>query len=232
VHLNKVVINNYRCLKTNTTTLNEKLNIVVGNNECGKSTLLEAIHLALSGQLNGRPIQAELHPHLFNKDVVKEFIDGLLTGKTLPLPPILIELYFADIPALAALKGTNNSLKENVPGVKVTIEFNEDYRTEYASYVADPKLLRTIPVEYYAVRWRNFADNEVTARSIPEPPRVCRRLQLLRRWSHDMSKTTNKFSPEVRARAVRMVLDHEGEHPSRWAAVCRSRPRSAARRRR
>ena len=30
---------------------------------------------------------------------------------------------------------------------------------------------------------------------------------------------TNKFSPEVRERAVRMVQEHRGEYPSLWAAV-------------
>jgi transposase len=34
-----------------------------------------------------------------------------------------------------------------------------------------------------------------------------------------MSKTTNKLSPEVRQRAVRMVLDHQCDYPSRWSAV-------------
>lgn len=34
-----------------------------------------------------------------------------------------------------------------------------------------------------------------------------------------MSKTTNKFSPEVRERAVRMVRKHPEDYPSRWAAI-------------
>jgi transposase-like protein len=32
-------------------------------------------------------------------------------------------------------------------------------------------------------------------------------------------KKSNKFSPEVRERAVRMVQEHRGEYPSLWAAV-------------
>jgi transposase-like protein len=32
-------------------------------------------------------------------------------------------------------------------------------------------------------------------------------------------KKTNKFSPEVRERAVRLVQEHRGEYPSLWAAI-------------
>lgn len=170
MHITKVVIKNYRCLRDCTTLLNDKLNIIVGNNECGKSTLLEAIHLTLSGQLNGRPLVSELHPHLFNQTAVKNYTDALKAGHFGPPPSILVELYFADVPELAASKGTNNSHHENVPGVKLIIEFNEDYNAEYAAYVADPNIVRSIPIEYYAIRLRNFADGDITPRTIPIKP--------------------------------------------------------------
>ncbi len=32
-------------------------------------------------------------------------------------------------------------------------------------------------------------------------------------------KTTKRYSPEVRERAVRMVFDHQGEYDSQWAAL-------------
>lgn len=34
-----------------------------------------------------------------------------------------------------------------------------------------------------------------------------------------MTKTTDKYSPEVRERAMRMVLDGKGQQESRWSAI-------------
>jgi len=163
-------VKNYRCLETADVTLNSGLNIIVGNNEAGKSTLLESIHLALTGQLNGRPIQAELHPYLFNARAVSNYIASLLAKKPVEPPSILIELYFADDPALAKLKGTNNSVGADLPGTVLSIEFNQDYADEFETYVKDPSLIRTLPIEYYIVKWRSFGENDITARAVPIKP--------------------------------------------------------------
>ena len=165
--ISRVIVKNYRCLKCADLPLNQDLNIIVGNNECGKSTLLEAIHLALTGQLNGRPIQAEIHPYLFNSDVVNSYIERLMAKEPVAPPEIMIELYFDDDSSLAKLKGINNTRREDVPGVSLTVEFNPDFSDEFAVYVADPTVIKTLPVEYYIVRWKSFAENGITARGIP-----------------------------------------------------------------
>lgn len=166
--IQQVIVENYRCLARANVVLNQRLNVIVGHNECGKSTLLEAIHLALTGQINGRPLQIELHPYLFNLDLVAEYIESLKKGEGPPPPHILIELYFADNDALARLRGQNNSLKVDLPGVSIRIELNPAYADDFSQYVSDPSVIRTLPIEYYTIKWRDFADNEITtSRVIP-----------------------------------------------------------------
>jgi len=84
--ISKVHIENYRCLRDTTVSLNSHLNIIVGDNECGKSTFLEAIHLALSGQLNGRPIQTEIHPNFLAR---KQY--PIISAPLTPIPQLHLQ---------------------------------------------------------------------------------------------------------------------------------------------
>ncbi|KMJ43569.1 hypothetical protein AB204_18995 [Xenorhabdus khoisanae] len=84
-------------------TPNSKLNIIVGDNEAGKSTLLEAIALALTGRVNGRSASEEFNSHWFNTDFVNDFLLEHKKGERVSFPEISIELFFDNQPELQAL---------------------------------------------------------------------------------------------------------------------------------
>lgn len=165
--IQKIVIHNYKIFTDFNLALADDCNIIVGDNETGKSTILEAINLALSKRLNGRFIENELSPYLFNTGVVSTFLEQLATGGNPALPDIFIELYFDEAADLAAFRGTNNSLREDCIGIRLEIVFDEDYREEYQKLLENRTQIKLIPIEYFKVTWRTFADQPLTIRSIP-----------------------------------------------------------------
>lgn len=165
--IERVIVRNYRALRSADVTLGSGTNIIVGNNEAGKSTLLEAINLALKCQLGRRPAAYELHPFLFNTSTVAEFVESHRTHAPKPPPEILIELYLRDEKDRADLKGSINSLMLDQPGISLTIRLDDNFREEYHEYVTDPEALTGIPVEYYEIVWQSFSGHPLQARAIP-----------------------------------------------------------------
>lgn len=162
--LRKIKIKGYRIHKDLTVEPNRKFNLIVGANESGKSTLMEAIALALTGRINGRSASEELNPHWFNTAVVEDFIKKRTNGIPVSFPEILIELSFEDIPELQSLCGAINTHIPTTacPGVTLRVTANTEYATELEEWAKSPTSL--LPVEYYRCDWRSFADKELTTR--------------------------------------------------------------------
>ena len=168
--IERVIIRNFKGLKETELTFGKGLNILVGDNETGKSTVLEAINLALTKQLNRRDAGYELHPFLFHQSTVQEFVQSVRNGTVVSPLEIDIEVYLTNDPALAEHKGTNNTCNVDCPGVRLRIELDENFREEYQAYIANNERILTVPVEFYHVDWRNFADQPLTPRSKPLQP--------------------------------------------------------------
>jgi putative ATP-dependent endonuclease of OLD family len=167
-YISKIKIENFKCFNgVFTLELNKGLNILVGDNESGKSTILEAIHLTLTGMFNGRYLKNELTHYLFNKKVVDKFISDLASNKdSIPTPPsILIEIFISgnDIPSL---EGNWNSEKIKATGITLSIAFDKKYQSEYEVLVKKGDV-KTIPIEYYDISWKSFADETLTPKTIP-----------------------------------------------------------------
>jgi putative ATP-dependent endonuclease of OLD family len=166
MNITKVIIENYKCFNGKFSFVpNKGLNLLVGDNESGKSTILEAIHLALTGLLNGRYLKNELTQYLFNIDSVNAYLNNLNDGNIAKLPYILIELTFEG-EDIALFEGDGNSEKKKGCGISFKIEFDDKYQAEYEELVKAGNI-KTIPIEYYDIVWTSFARQGITAKNIP-----------------------------------------------------------------
>lgn len=167
--IKKIKIKNFKCYAgTFEVPFNEGVNIIVGSNESGKSTILEAIHLALTGMLNGRHIRNDLSSYLFNLAVERSYVESLGTANPLPPPSIIIELFFSgEGKEFADLEGDGNTDTTKSSGVAYKIEFDEEnYGEAYAELVKTGGL-KSIPIEYYSAAMVAFSRKGITARNIP-----------------------------------------------------------------
>ena len=64
--ISKIYVQNYKLLKEVCFDVNPDINVFVGENDAGKSTLLEVISILSSGKLNGYAIQKQIKDNLFN----------------------------------------------------------------------------------------------------------------------------------------------------------------------
>ena len=169
MHIKRIKIKGFKTFREFKLDLTNHLNIIVGDNETGKTTLLEAISLVLSCQVDGRSIQYGLNPYLFNYDMVQSYFEDIRKGESPSPPQILIEAYLDDDQTneLAKLRGINNSEGEDCPGLYLRVELNEDFAEDFREYVRSETSPGIIPIEYYTVVWHSFGDNPVTGRNLP-----------------------------------------------------------------
>jgi putative ATP-dependent endonuclease of OLD family len=161
--IERVIIHGYRRFADLDVDGLAGVNIVVGDNESGKSTLLEAIGLALTGRVNGRWAGDELNPFWFHRPTVNGYFAGLKKTVGGSPPEIWVEVYLRDDNHVQGLRGVHNSLGTDCPGVRVHVHPSSDYTGELAAYLAgDPPAV--VPVEYYTVDWRDFSDLQLTQR--------------------------------------------------------------------
>ncbi|WP_345265645.1 ATP-dependent nuclease [Nocardioides nanhaiensis] len=169
--IERIIIENYRKFRRLEIEPNSGMNILVGDNETGKSTVLEAINLALTGRINGRWAGDEKNPFWFHQPAVAEFFEKFGTKHQVGPPAIQIELYFTadtDDPDMHRLRGVINSRSEagtktDCPGVRLRIQPSDDFKSEFAEYMKDGPA-GILPTEYYECLWTNFDGHSLSRR--------------------------------------------------------------------
>lgn len=145
-----VCLQNFRRFPKKEINLNKELNILLGDNESGKSSILLGIDLALSASRSR--VEAIGVESLLNQEAVTTFIKGSRTVADLPV--VEVELFLSDT-GRPEYNGKNNSKNIECDGLRMRCEVPDMHSAEVADLLKDPQ--SPFPFEYYQVLFSTFA---------------------------------------------------------------------------
>lgn len=150
-YLKRMKIFGFKKFEKLTVDFNEGKNIIVGDNEEGKSTILEAIDLVLSQKYKN-----------YDKYIIKELLNANMITRfkenpsieTLPKINIELELELDNLPRNGIFYGSNHKFENGkmLFGIYFKCEIPEEDVTELLEIIENGK----IPYEYYQMSWSTF----------------------------------------------------------------------------
>jgi putative ATP-dependent endonuclease of OLD family len=143
-------LKNFKRFDSFTVDFDENINILVGDNESGKSSLIEAINLVLSGSRN--KVETTGLENLFNSKVISDFLSS--ERKYEDLPTLFIEVYFNEQHNFE-LSGKNNSDEVICDGIKLEIVPNDEISKDIKSILSQPE--PAFPFEFYSIKFSTFS---------------------------------------------------------------------------
>ncbi len=151
-NIKKLVIKGLKIFEDFEIEFNNGMNILIGDNESGKSTILEAIDIVLNKKYSN--YDKYIIKEILNKKAVQEFEKNKSFAI---LPKIEIYLFLnldKDCDIDYEFKGEVkiDSIKYDDYGIKFTCQFNDDFRDDLISAILDGK----IPYDYYDMSWETF----------------------------------------------------------------------------
>ena len=161
--IHKILVKNYKLLQSIIIPLNPVVNIFVGDNDAGKSTILEVLSILTTGKLNGFSFDRQLKANMFNRETREKYIADVSTGLQPEPPQIVFEAYFDGDPEY---KGSDNELSEDTVGLRAVVAIS-DSQTETYKRMLIAGEVRDIPIELYAVSYRYFSGAPVSFRYSP-----------------------------------------------------------------
>ncbi|MFY0645004.1 MAG: AAA family ATPase [Bacteroidia bacterium] len=154
-YIEKIKIQNFGRFRKLSIEFDNVLNLIIGDNEAGKSTVLSAIDIVLSGSRN--KVEKYGIDHLFNKEVIEEFLSS--DKKYEDLPILFVELYLNNQSNIV-LDGHYNSAGIPAHGLLLLCEPRDELSKEIEDILSQND--DNFPFEYYSISFKTFSGESYT----------------------------------------------------------------------